>query len=251
MSARAVPPRGDHALVITFDRQQSVPRQVYEHLREKIQLAELRPGESINERRLATLLGVSRTPIREAIRRLAEDRLIEIIPHVGTSVALVDRATVYECCAIRKSLECAAVEEATGHFTPAIGKTLERLIDEQEETIDSGDMSLNIALDSQFHSVIHQVSGFTTMADMLRRAMGEIVRVRHLSIKLPGRLRQPVDEHRQIVAAMRAGSGKRAAAAMRQHLEKSIASILEVMDSYPDFLRADDSTSPLHRADAR
>ena len=222
--------------MIILDRQQTVGRQVYDHLREKIRLAELKPGESINERRLAAWLGVSRTPIKEAIRRLADDGLIEIVPHVGTSVALVDPAIVYECCVIRKSLECSAVEEATKKFTSAAGRTLESLIDEQEETIDSGDMARNISVDSQFHSVIHELSGFATMKDMLQRAMGEIIRVRHLSIKLPGRLREPIEEHRQILAAMRSGLPERASAAMRQHLEKSIVSVLRVMDTNPEFL---------------
>jgi GntR family transcriptional regulator, rspAB operon transcriptional repressor len=221
---------------MALDRRRSVPQQVYDHLREKIELAELKPGESVNERHLATWLGVSRTPIREAIRRLADDGLIEIVPHVGTNVALLDRASIYECCAIRKSLECAAIEEATKHLTPAVGRILDRLIQEQEETVDMGDMARNIAVDSQFHAVIYRLSGFTAMADMLRRVMGEIIRIRHLSLMLPGRLRESIEEHRKIVAAMRSGNGKRASVAMRRHLEKSIASILSVMDADPDFI---------------
>ena len=223
-------------MVIVLDRQGSVPRQVYELLLEKIQVAELRPGQSVNERELAALLGISRTPIREAMRKLSNDGLLEIVPHVGTTVAQVDPRKVYECCLIRESLESMAAEEATKHFTPPAGRMLDRLIAEQEETIVTGDMVRNIAVDSEFHSVIHRLSGFNTMADVLRRVMAEVVRVRHLSIKLPGRLREPIEEHRQIVVAMRAGDQKRASAAMKRHIELSMASVMLVMDTHPEFL---------------
>jgi DNA-binding GntR family transcriptional regulator len=209
---------------------------VYEHLREKIQVAELKPGQSVNERWLAEWLGVSRTPIRESIRRLSSEGLIEIVPHVGTTVALVDPSKIYECCVIRKNLECAAVEQATDLFTPAAGRRLDRLIAEQEETIDTGDMGRNIAIDSEFHRFIHALSGFDIMGAMLQRVMGEIVRIRHLSIKLPGRLHAPIEEHRRILAAMQAGNAKRASGAMRDHLELSIASVLHAMEANPDFL---------------
>jgi len=223
-------------VTIEFDRFQSVPRQVYELLRDRIQTAQLRPGESINERRLSEWLGVSRTPIREAIRRLAGDGLIEIVPHVGTTVALVDPRRVYESCQIRLALECAAVAEATRHFTPAIGRKLEQLIAEQDETIDMDDGARNISVDSEFHKLIHKTSGFSTMAEMLQRVMGEIIRARHLSIKLPGRLREPIKEHKAIVAGLRSGDPQKAAVAMKNHLDRSISSIMQVMDTNPEFL---------------
>ncbi len=223
-------------MAITFDRQESVPRQVYRLLRDRIQAGELKPGESINERRLAEWLGVSRTPIREAVRRLAGEGLIEIIPNVGTSVALVDPQRVYEFCVIRISLECAAIEEATRHFTPAIGRQLDRLIEEQDETVDTGDMLRNIAVDTEFHKVILKLSGFATVVEIMDRVMGEIIRARYLSIRLPGRLREPVAEHRAIVEALRSGDPKASSAAVRRHLKLSITSIMRVMETNPEFL---------------
>lgn len=232
---RARPLRG-YKLTALIDRQLSVPRQVYDLLRDRIQSAELKPGESINERWLAEWLGVSRTPIREAVRRLAGDGLIEIIPNVGTSVALVDPRRVYEFCMIRISLECAAIEEAVGNFTPAAGRQLERLIEEQDETVSNGDNLRNISVDSEFHKFIIGLSGFSTVPEIMNRVMGEIIRARHLSIKLPGRLRQPIVEHQAILEALRSGDPKRCASAMRSHLELSISSIMQVMKTNPEFL---------------
>src|ERR1700691_899759 len=81
---------------VAIDRGRSVPPQVYELLREKILTLQLKPGESINERWLADWLGVSRTPIREAINRLSANGLIAIVPNVGTSVSLINVARVKE-----------------------------------------------------------------------------------------------------------------------------------------------------------
>lgn len=238
----AVPQGGPSDVPVAIDRQHSVPPQVYELLRERIQIAELKPGESINERRLSEWLGVSRTPIREAVRKLAGDGLIEIVPNVGTTVALVDPRRVYEFCQIRVSLEAAAAAEATKHFTAAIGKQLDRMIAEQDATIDTGDAVRNINVDTEFHQLIHRTSGFTTMADFLQRVMGEIIRARHLSIKLPGRLREPIKEHKAIVAGLRSGNPAKASEAMRTHLDRSITSIMQVMETNPAFLVVNDTS---------
>ena len=95
-----------------IDRNLATPPQVYDLLRDRIQSSDLPPGTAINERALAEWLGISRTPIREAIRRLASEGLINVIPKVGTRVAPVDPARVIECCIIRNSLEFRAMQQS-------------------------------------------------------------------------------------------------------------------------------------------
>src|ERR1700722_5840477 len=101
---------------VAIDRRRSVPRQVYEVLREKILTVQLEPGKSINERWLADWLGVSRTPIREGINRLSANGLIAIVPNVGTSVSLINVAKVKEFNLIRTSLESMIVRLAAEKF---------------------------------------------------------------------------------------------------------------------------------------
>ena len=212
-------------------RQENVPRQIYEILRTRILSTELPPGSSINERYLAEALGVSRTPIREAIRRLSNDGLISIIPNVGTSVSQFDTSRVREFCQIRTAFECLAIEAAVGNFSSSDDRKLVQLIEDQDRTIDRGDMISNIAIDSEFHNVIMELSGYKVIPDFLQRAMGEILRARHMSVKLPGRLREPITEHRAIVKALRSGNPKDCAAAMKDHLDKSFVSIMRVLVS--------------------
>src|SRR5579863_4940517 len=99
-----------------IDRRRSAPPQIYELLRERILTVQLKPGESINERWLADWLGVSRTPIREAINRLSANGLIAIVPNVGTSVSLINAARVREFNYIRTSLETLIVRHAAERF---------------------------------------------------------------------------------------------------------------------------------------
>ncbi|MEP6826914.1 MAG: GntR family transcriptional regulator [Aestuariivirga sp.] len=214
-----------------LDRHENVPRQIYEILRTQILSTELPPGSSINERYLAEVLGVSRTPIREAIRRLSNDGLISIIPNVGTSVALFDPLRVREFCQIRTVFECMAIEAAVQNFGLAEDRKLAQLIDDQDKTIDRGDMITNIAIDTEFHRLMMELSGYRVIPDFLQTAMGEILRARHLSIKLPGRLREPIIEHQIILEALRSGNTNACVAAMKDHLDKSFVSIMKVLES--------------------
>src|SRR5664279_1704607 len=101
---------------VSFDRQTNIPRQVYEVLRGMILCVELKPGESINERRLSAWLKVSRTPIREAIKRLADDGLISITPHVGTAVSRIKASRIAELFLVRTNLEIMIARAAAERF---------------------------------------------------------------------------------------------------------------------------------------
>jgi DNA-binding GntR family transcriptional regulator len=214
-----------------IDRRISVPRQVYEVLRNRILSAELAPGESINERGLSEWLGVSRTPIREAIHRLAAEGLVQILPNVGTSVTFIDPKRISECCVVRTSLECVAIARAVCQFDDVADRKLTRLIEDQQETIATGDMLRNIAVDNEFHGVIISLSGYSMVEEFLQKVTTDIIRMRHLSIKLPGRLHGPIKEHRAILMALRSSHERKAVAAMRSHLTASYASIIRAMET--------------------
>lgn len=222
---RVVPP--------LIDRRQSTPPQVYDLLRNRILSSELAPGAAINERALTEWLGVSRTPIREAIRQLASEGLIHVIPNVGTRVAAIDPARVLESCVIRNSLEMISIGRATEAFTDADGRRLDNLVLEQELTIESGDTMRSMALDIEFHRHIVQMSGFTIVEEHLHKVMGEVLRARHLSIKIPGRPQQTIAEHRAVLTALRGGDPRQSAAAMQFHLDQSYLSVVKVLGTAP------------------
>jgi GntR family transcriptional regulator, rspAB operon transcriptional repressor len=228
--------RERQAMSVVFDRQMNIPKQVYDVLRGKILSVELKPGESINERRLSEWLKVSRTPIREAVRRLADDGLISIVPHVGTSVSLIRAHRIAELHLVRTSLEALTARAAAERFDAKAELILKELIDRQTETLAEPDYLRNIAIDSEFHHAIARIGGLTVTWEILRQVMGEITRIRHLSIRTPGRLTQPIEEHREILGALKNHSPEKSERAMRTHLERSYRSIRLSIEQHPEYL---------------
>ncbi len=231
-----------------FDRQQNVPKQVYELLREKILTVELKPGESINERWLVEWLGVSRTPIREAIKRLSDVGLVRTIPHVGTSVSLINARTASELCLIRASLESAAIRVAAEHFDETTEQILAQTIDRQKQTVERADLNLNLRVDNEFHRAIVEQAGFTTMWSILQNVLSEILRVRHLSIRVPRRLDEPINEHICILDALRLRDPDLAEQAMRHHLNELYKSIMQAIAAHPEYVEDATAQMPPRKA---
>ncbi len=226
----------NNGALVAIDRRRSVPPQVYELLREKILTVQLEPGESINERWLADWLGVSRTPIREAINRLSANGLIAIVPNVGTSVSLIDAGKVEEFNLIRTSLETMIVRLAAEKFDDEADALLRDLIDRQIATLAQPDLIENIVVDTEFHRTIAGISGLSATWAILQHVMDEILRVRHLSVRLPRPLREPIDEHLAILAALRTRDPKRSARAMKAHLDASYGHIVAALAQHPGYL---------------
>jgi GntR family transcriptional regulator, rspAB operon transcriptional repressor len=224
-------------MAFELDRQQNIPNQVYDLLREKILSVELKPGASISERRLTEWLGVSRTPIREAIRRLADNGLISIIPHVGTSVSLISAKRIRELYLIRSSLECAVIRTSAERFDEHAAKALQDLIDQQTATLAAGpDFVRHVVVDDEFHRSIAGFSGMTLAWEILQNVMSEVTRLRHLSIRIPGRSTQPIKEHLDILQALKSNDPDASQRAMKAHLDNSFQSILTALELYPDYL---------------
>jgi DNA-binding GntR family transcriptional regulator len=227
---------GNNGAFVAIDRRRSVPPQVYEVLRQKILTVQLKPGESINERWLADWLGVSRTPIREAINRLSANGLIAIVPNVGTSVSLINVGKVKECHLIRARLESMIVRFAAERFDGRAGRTLSDLIDRQIATHEGPDVIGNIIVDTAFHRAIAQLSGLNVTWGILQQAMDEIVRVRHLSVRRPRALRGAIDEHLVILEALKTGDPDRCEQAMKAHLAASFQHIVSALEEHPGYL---------------
>jgi GntR family transcriptional regulator, rspAB operon transcriptional repressor len=227
---------GKHDANVAIDRRRSVPAQVYQLLREKILTLQLKPGESINERWLADWLGVSRTPIREAVNRLAANGLIGIVPNVGTSVSLINAERVKEFNLIRTSLEMMIVRIAATRFDDEADSLLTGLIDRQGETLKRPDLIENIVVDTEFHRAISRIGGLCSTWMILQHVMDEILRVRHLSVRRPRSLTEPIGEHYAIVEALRTKNPEKCEWAMKAHLDASSRRIVEALVQHPDYL---------------
>ena len=146
--------------------------QAYAALREAIVRAELEPGRQLSENELAARLGVSRTPIREALVRLRDERLVEIVPQLGTFVTRISTPAVGDAAFIREALECACVRRAAELATEDDIAALEDILRAQERARDSDDFDAFYVLDDAFHQALCDLSEHRAVWPVSQRARG-------------------------------------------------------------------------------
>jgi DNA-binding GntR family transcriptional regulator len=207
---------------------------VYANLRDAIVRAELEPGRQLSENELAASLGVSRTPVREALVRLRDDRLVEIVPQLGTFVSPISTRAVADAQFIREALECAAVRAAAARVTAEDIETLEQNLGAQERARDSADFDAFYVLDDGFHQAICDLSGRAVWA-ITQRAKGHLNRIRRLSLPMPSYLSEMIVEHRAIVMHLAEQDPDGAEAALRHHLQMVLREVPRIREQHPDF----------------
>jgi DNA-binding GntR family transcriptional regulator len=212
--------------------------QVYLALREAIVSAELRPGLKLSENELAGELGVSRTPVREALARLRDERLVAIVPQLGTFVTLISPAAVADAAFVREALECAAVERAVSRLTAEAIEELQWNLNAQEQARASGNERTFDRLDEDLHRRLCDYSGHSIAWVLSRRANGHLDRIRRLSLPEPSYLSEMVAEHRDIVAALAAGDGREAESALRHHLRRVPSNLPRLQERHPDYFES-------------
>ncbi|HWJ72847.1 MAG TPA: GntR family transcriptional regulator [Kaistia sp.] len=203
---------------LTLMKTRSTAQNVYELLRGEIIMNALKPEEAIRESAIAERLGVSRTPVREALLRLADLGLVDIFPQSGTRVAPIRMGKVRAAQLIREAVEVEVIARATAAATAADIARLDIIIDDQIRASERGDMRRLFELDEDFHRAIFAIAGCLDAADELEDVKLHLDRLRYLSVDWPRSASHIVAEHRMIRDAIAAGDAAAAATAMRTHL---------------------------------
>jgi DNA-binding GntR family transcriptional regulator len=213
----------------------SAGRQVYATLREAIIACDLEPGQRLSENELAERLGVSRTPIREALARLRDERFVVVIPQLGTYVTRISTAAVEDAQFVREALECAAVRIAAETAGSADVAALEGLVRRQEEVVAHDDVDRFAVLDDEFHAAICELSGRGFAWEVAQRAKGHLSRVRRLSLPTPNYLGEMVAEHHVVLDALARNSPDDAEVALRHHLRMVLSAVPAIRSQHPDY----------------
>jgi len=208
---------------------------VYLTLREAITAAHLVPGRRLSENELAGQLGVSRTPIREALALLREERLVAIVPQLGTFVTRVSPAAVADAAFVREALECGAVRLAAERIDGAALAELQANLAAQEQA----DPAAFDALDDDLHRTLCEAGGHAIAWTLAQRANGQLDRIRRLSLPEPGYLREMVDEHHDVVAAVARRDAEGAERALRHHLRMVPSLLPALRERHPDYFEED------------
>lgn len=215
---------------IRLDSYQPLREVVADALREAIRKGILEPGERLMEINLAEELGVSRTPVREAIRKLELEGFVVMMPRRGTYVSEISIRDVNEVFEIRSSLESLASGLAAERITAEELETLQRLLVEIGGYIDDGDMEKIVETDMRFHDLLYQASRNSRLVGVINNLREQLTRFRTASMSYPGRLKETLKEHRAMVEAIAQGNVRDAKKAAKIHLERSEQTLLNSME---------------------
>ena len=216
---------------IRLDSYQPLREVVCETLRDAIRKGILKPGERLMEIQLAEELGVSRTPVREAIRKLELEGYVIMMPRRGTYVANLSIRDVNEVFEIRTSLDSLASGLAAERITDEELERLQRLLVRISEYVETNDMEKIVETDTEFHDLLYQASRNTRLVGIIFNLREQLTRFRTTSMAFPGRLAATLEEHRRIVEAIAQGDVKEAQAAAEYHMEKSEQTLLASMEA--------------------
>ena len=203
----------------------SLRNKVFKYIKAQIINGHYQPGESLVESKLADELGVSRTPIREAIRLLELEGLVETIPNKGAIVLGISDKDVEDIYAIRKLIEGLAARWAADRINAVDKKELEKTLDLMEFYAQKGDLDELADLDNKFHQIIYEASGSKILNLTLSNLHQYVQLARLESLRVPNLLQQTLLEHRAILDSFLSGDLEQAEKALAQHVQNASLNI--------------------------
>ena len=202
---------------------------VFNTLRQAILRGELKPGERLMEIQLANKLGVSRTPIREAIRKLELEGLVLMIPRKGAEVAEITEKNMLDVLEVRKALEELAAELACERITQEQIKELKVAAEEFRQTLQSGDVTRIAEADVQFHDVIFAATDNQRLISLLNNLREQMYRFRVEYLKQKECYPQLLEEHQQMIKMIESHQKKEARAIAGRHIDNQAVSVSDAL----------------------
>ena len=219
--------------------QGSLAQRVYAALREAILTMSLRPGDILRKPEICEQLGVSRSPVSEAVARLAVEQLVRVVPQAGTYVARFSLEEIREGAFLREALELAAVERVAQDITEDQLIQLRRNLRLQQGLIEDQDFAGFYQTDAAMHELILSFTGFRRVAALADTSWVQVNRARQLILPAPGRVQATLVEHQAILAAIEAHDAVAARNATRLHLGKLIGFLEPLALVRPDLFEPD------------
>ena len=216
-------------------RSTSAAALIYSDLRAQLVSMRRRPGETLSEAEIAVSYGVSRTPVREAILKLADEGLVDIYPQSGIFVSRIPLSALPEAIIIRKALEETTARLAAERATSSQVLALHSILQRQREADAAGDRTAFHQADELFHATIADIGGYPGIWKLIQQVKVHVDRYRQLTLPQAGRMAQVIAEHEPILAAIEAHDSDTAKAAMARHLDRLLHGISATRHINPEF----------------
>lgn len=219
-----------------FDRTRQAAPQVFEHMREQILSLVLPPCTVLSRPELALQYGISQTPVRDALMRLAEEGLVDVFPQHATRVSRIDVALARQAHFLRRSIELEITRTLAATADPALVERLRATVTRQQHMLEMDDLAEFTANDQYFHRQMYEAAAVPDLFALVRRQSGHLDRLRRLHLPIPGKAHAVLRDHTAIVDAIAAGDPVRAEEALRKHLSGTLANVDEIRARYRDYL---------------
>lgn len=202
---------------------------VFNTLRQAILRGELKPGERLMEIQLANKLGVSRTPIREAIRKLELEGLVLMIPRKGAEVAEITEKSLRDVLEVRRALEELVVQLACEKITKEEIRELERVAKEFQQVVKSSDITEIAEVDVCFHDIIYTATDNQKLIQLLNNLREQMYRYRVEYLKRDGVFPQLIAEHEAIIRHIENNEKEKATEVMCRHIDNQVETVIDVI----------------------
>jgi DNA-binding GntR family transcriptional regulator len=210
-------------------------RNAYDAIRHAILDCTLLPGLALSEQALSEGLGVSRAPVRDALKQLSNEGLVQVIPQRGTYVSRIDPLKVRDAVFVREVIECRAAELACEALHTDKQQLLKLLKTQQQASV-KGDYATHLQADEVLHERILELAGHPHAWPALRLARTGMNRIRHLAIAAVGSHRIAVNQHELIVAAIIEGQAAKARELMREHIRAPLSFLDVIARNHPEYI---------------
>lgn len=213
-----------------LDRTRPMRDQIYPLVRRMILTGAIKPGDVIDEKAIAAQLNVSRTPVREAVKKLSDENLVEVVAQSGTRAARMFRREIEEAFLIRRALEAESAAQAATRMNQTHADQLEDILMLHSRALERKKYVESIERDDDFHRYIAEISDLPRLWRAVEISKAQLDRCRHMMVPRPGQAEITLAKHRLIITALKSGNAEKAAQAMRDHLETAYSSTIAVLD---------------------
>lgn len=214
-----------------LDRSRPLREQIYDLVRHMILTGRIAPGDILDEKSIAASLSVSRTPVREAVKKLSDEHLVDVVAQSGTRATHIDRAEVEQAFLIRRALEMESAAQAAQHMTEAHAEALNDLLLQHARAIERRRFAEAIATDDKFHRYIADISNLDRLWRAIDISKAQLDRCRHVMLPRQGQGEATLEQHRTIIRALNSKDSERARRAMADHLEAAYSSTIKAIES--------------------
>jgi GntR family transcriptional regulator, rspAB operon transcriptional repressor len=215
----------------SFDKRIPLREQVYQLVRQRIVTGQIGPGESIDDKQIAAELNISRTPVREAVKKLSDENLVDVVAQSGTRASRIDSHEVRQAFLIRRALEMESAASAARFTSAQHIDALRQVLEIHQRLIAQKKYVDAIAADDQFHRTIAAMSNLNRLWTIIDISKAQLDRCRHKMLPRPGEAEATIKQHKVIIKAIASGDDAAARLAMATHLDSAFANTMKVLDA--------------------